>query len=56
VFIETEVEGQENRRTDRFRSERFDNPKSTMEFGKDRYFSPIGGCEDRNWRELRQRE
>ena len=58
VFMETEteVEGQENRRTDRFRSERFDNPESTMEFGKDRYFSPRGGCKDRNWRELRQRE
>ena len=53
VFMETEEEGQENRRTDRFRSERFDNPESTMEFGKDRYFSPRGGRQDRNWREDR---
>ena len=49
--METEEEGQENRRTDRFRNERFDNP--TAEFGKDRYFSARGGRRDRSWREDR---
>ena len=55
VHMEVEEEGQENRkRTDRFRSERFDdNSKPTAEFGKGRYFSPKEGRGNRTWRDDR---